>query len=72
MSTNTPVTGRIELPFDQSQGLPALLQTFLEEQPDKVALIEEGVQRTWSESIRRIYRMANGLLAVPGELLIFQ
>lgn len=70
MSTDTPVTGRIELPFDQSQGLPALLQTFLEEQPDKVALIEEGVQRTWSESIRRIYRMANGLLALgiePGD-----
>jgi long-chain acyl-CoA synthetase len=70
MSTGESAKGRVEISFDVAQSLPALLKTFLQEQPDKVALIEEGVERTWGESIHRIYRMANGLVALgvePGD-----
>ncbi|MEM9255868.1 MAG: class I adenylate-forming enzyme family protein [Pseudomonadota bacterium] len=62
--------GRILFDFDQSLSLPNLLESHRVEQPDKVALIQGTLQRTWSESIERMYRIANGLIELgvqPGD-----
>ncbi len=62
--------GRIILDFDPELSLPRLLERYLKQQPDKPALYQDGKQRSWRESIERIYRMANGLVALgirPGD-----
>jgi acyl-CoA synthetase (AMP-forming)/AMP-acid ligase II len=50
--------------------LPAVLASLRQRQPNRIALIEGGCSRTWGETITRIYRMANGLIALgikPGD-----
>ena len=61
---------KVAVHFDPALALPTLLETFRLEQADKIALIEGTQSRTWGESIGRIYRMANGLIALgiePGD-----
>ncbi len=70
MNSQKANSRKVQLYFDPAFALPALLEKFRLEQADQVALIEGAQSRTWEESIKRIYRMANGLLAlgvVPGD-----
>ncbi len=56
--------------IDPTRPLPELLEHFREHQADKIALIEGELSRSWADSVQRIYRMANGLLALglePGD-----
>ena len=70
MNTSTASSSKVFVPFEPELALPAVLETLRRQQSDKIALIEGDVSRTWAESIARIYRMANGLIAlgiVPGD-----
>ena len=64
MNSQNENSVKVPVHFDPVLALPALLEKFRLEQADKVALIEGTQSRTWSESIERIYRMANGLAAL--------
>lgn len=55
---------RVETTFVTDTTLPVRLADYLLQQPDKVAMIEGQTSRTWGDSIRRIYQMANGLNAM--------
>ena len=65
MKESSAVSKKVEVGFDPALTLPVLLEVFRLQQSGKVALIEGDESRTWGESIARIYRMANGLIA-PG------
>lgn len=70
MSTSDTNGEKVKVPFEPAQTLPALLEKFRQQQPDKTALIEGEQSRSWEHSITRIYRMANGLAALglePGD-----
>ena len=70
MKESSAVSKKVEVGFDPALTLPVLLEVFRLQQSDKVALIEGDESRTWGESIARIYRMANGLIALgiaPGD-----
>lgn len=63
-------SSKVFVPFDTDLTLPAVLETLRRQRPDDIALLEDGRTRTWGESIARIYRMANGLIALgiaPGD-----
>ncbi len=65
-----PIEGRILPDFDQSFRVEQLLEKFRLLQPHKLALIAGADSRCWAESVERIYRMANGLIALglePGD-----
>lgn len=55
---------KVEIAFLPETTLPVRLAEYLREQPDKIAMIEGEASRTWGDSIRRIYQMANGLNAL--------
>ncbi|MEH6568860.1 MAG: class I adenylate-forming enzyme family protein [Halioglobus sp.] len=57
-------TQKVELRFDPMLSLPVLLENLHKNYPDKTALIEGTKSRSWSESIERIYQIANGLVAL--------
>jgi long-chain acyl-CoA synthetase len=70
MSNHPTSSAKVDVPFDPGLALPAILERLYRVQPDKVALFDGAHSVTWGESIERIYRMANGLLAlgiVPGD-----
>ncbi len=54
----------IELDFDAARTLPNLLAGFLADQPDHIALVEGDKERSYAEMVRRIYQIANGLIAL--------
>jgi len=61
---------KVELEYVQELSLPTLLAGFLRDQPDNIALIEDGEQRSYGQSVARIYQMANGLVNLgvqPGD-----
>lgn len=62
-NTQTGAT-KVEPRFDPGLSLPVLLAALYKNQPDKIALIEELESRSWSQSVERIYQMANGLIAL--------
>ena len=64
---------RVQLDFDADRALPRLIEHYRVTQGAKTALIEGDSQRSWSDSVERIYRIANGLVALgiePGEDLL--
>lgn len=69
--SNHPEPGvKMAVSFDPDMALPALLEKWRLQQADRTALVEGAQSRTWGESIERIYRMANGLVALgitPGD-----
>ncbi|CAA0111607.1 Long-chain-fatty-acid--CoA ligase FadD13 [Halioglobus japonicus] len=70
MTKQAASSDKVFVPFEVDMALPSLLESLRVQQPDKVALLEDGRARTWGESISRIYRMANGLVALgvqPGD-----
>jgi acyl-CoA synthetase (AMP-forming)/AMP-acid ligase II len=62
MSSNPQDNQKVEVPFDPSQALPALLEQHLQNHPQGTALIQGDKVRSWENSIHRIYQMANGLI----------
>ncbi|MFT7175757.1 MAG: acyl-CoA synthetase (AMP-forming)/AMP-acid ligase II, partial [Halioglobus sp.] len=62
MSNNRRPDQKVEVSFDPSLTLPALLEQHLQNQPRAVALIQDDTNRSWEQSIQRIYQMANGLI----------
>jgi long-chain acyl-CoA synthetase len=64
MSDMQPVEGRILPDFDRNFRVEQVLEKYRLEQPQKPALIEGDRSRCWAESVERIYRMANGLIAL--------
>ena len=70
MSESKGPAAPVEVRFDAELALPELFARHLAQHPDKPAMIEEGVSRSWQETIERSYRMANGLIALgigPGD-----
>lgn len=55
---------RVEISFHPEIALPRMLAQHLAERADHVATIEGDVERSWGDTVRRIYRMANGLNAL--------
>lgn len=64
MTDHTANATKVEVRFDPMLSLPVLLEKQYKNHPDQIALIEGSVSRSWSESIDRIYQMANGLIAL--------
>jgi long-chain acyl-CoA synthetase len=70
MSESTPEASKVELDYEPTLALPELLENFRRQQPQKPALIEGAVTRSYAEMVERIYQMANGLIALgvePGD-----
>jgi long-chain acyl-CoA synthetase len=64
MTNNTHSAAKVEVRFDPLLSLPVLLAKQYKNHPDQIALIEGAESRRWSDSIERIYQMANGLIAL--------
>ena len=62
MSGNPQDNQKVEVSFDPSHTLPALLEQHLQNHPRATALIQGDCVRSWEDSIHRIYQMANGLI----------
>lgn len=63
-------SGKVELEYDETLSLATLLENYRVNQADKVALVEGAQQRSYAQSVARIYQMANGLIALgvqPGD-----
>jgi long-chain acyl-CoA synthetase len=61
---------RVTLKYDSGLAFPDLLERFRQNQGDKIALIQGEQTRSYAAMIERIYRMANGLVALgvkPGD-----
>lgn len=70
MNDHSVNSAKVDVSFDTDFTLPVILERLYRDQPEKIALVEGARSCTWGESIERIYRMANGLLALgirPGE-----
>jgi long-chain acyl-CoA synthetase len=63
-------SGKVELEYDETLSLTALLENYRINQADKIALIEGAQQRSYAQSVARIYQMSNGLITLgvkPGD-----
>ena len=70
MNDHSVNSAKVDVSFDTDFTLPVILERLYRDQPEKIALVEGARSCTWGESIERIYRMANGLLALgirPGD-----
>ena len=70
MSATDVNAGRVVLEYEEELSLPALLESHRTRFADKPALISASGQRSWGESVERIYRLANGLISLgiqPGD-----
>jgi long-chain acyl-CoA synthetase len=70
MNDHSVNSAKVDVSFDTDFTLPVILERLYRDRPEKIALVEGARSCTWGESIERIYRMANGLLALgirPGD-----
>lgn len=70
MSVEDVNAGRIILDYQQELSLPALLESHRTLLAEKPALVSDVEQRSWGQSVERIYQLANGLIALgiePGD-----